>query len=82
MDRSRELAGAVTARLPPQHQSFVVDCGIVAESDEGAAPAASAWWVIELNPFSRSTSACLFSWGMERDILEGNSPFEFRTKSL
>jgi hypothetical protein len=34
--------------------------------------------VIEFNPFSTSSGACLFSWVEDHDILYGKSQFEFR----
>lgn len=29
------------------------------------------WWCIEVNPFYETTDGCLFSWGRERDLLQG-----------
>ena len=34
--------------------------------------------VVELNPWSINASASLFNWDLDRDVLEGNAPFEFR----
>lgn len=34
--------------------------------------------VIELNPFDKWTSGALFDWEIDKEILHGNSPFEFR----
>ncbi|KAH3762448.1 cell division cycle protein 123-like [Pelomyxa schiedti] len=34
--------------------------------------------VIEMNPFTRFTSACMFNWKTDIDILEGRQPFEIR----
>ncbi len=38
--------------------------------------------LLEINPFNNyagcGTSACLFNWSADRDVLEGRAPFEFR----
>ncbi|KAJ5078860.1 cell division cycle protein [Anaeramoeba ignava] len=36
-------------------------------------------WIIELNPWIFSTDGCLFSWTLDKSILE-NGPFEFRIR--
>ena len=35
-------------------------------------------WIIELNPFARTTGACLFDWDTDASLLEGSEPFEIR----
>eukprot|EP01113_Clastostelium_recurvatum_P002946 TRINITY_DN11271_c0_g1_i1.p1 TRINITY_DN11271_c0_g1~~TRINITY_DN11271_c0_g1_i1.p1 ORF type:complete len:181 (+),score=41.26 TRINITY_DN11271_c0_g1_i1:76-543(+) len=35
-------------------------------------------YVIEFNPWNRFTSACLFHWVHDTDILEGRADFQFR----
>eukprot|EP01105_Mastigella_eilhardi_P020643 TRINITY_DN4931_c0_g1_i2.p2 TRINITY_DN4931_c0_g1~~TRINITY_DN4931_c0_g1_i2.p2 ORF type:complete len:159 (+),score=51.99 TRINITY_DN4931_c0_g1_i2:899-1375(+) len=34
--------------------------------------------IIEFNPFTKFTSAVLFDWQRDRDVLEGRLPFELR----
>jgi hypothetical protein len=36
-------------------------------------------YVIELNPFSRTTDSALFSWDFDEDVLQ-HGPFEFRLR--
>ena len=37
--------------------------------------------VLELNPFDKWTSGALFDWDTDKEILHGDSPFEFRLHS-
>jgi hypothetical protein len=53
----------------PENVTCVVDIGL-REGDE-------EWALIELNPFGRQTSGCLFSWTDDGDILK-NGPYTFR----
>jgi len=50
--------------------SYILDLAVL--------PGTSKVWIIELNPFARSTGACLFDWEADATVLEGNGPFEIR----
>lgn len=54
----------------------VIDLGLRLETD-GSFSAE----VIELNPWFADTSACLFSWSRDRDLIDGKLPLEFRIVS-
>ena len=34
--------------------------------------------VVELNPFFEATGGCLFDWNLDKPVLMGIEPFEFR----
>ena len=62
------FATDIAGRLGASFDDYVIDFAITGDTV----------WVIELNPFMESTDGCLFSWQKERQILEGEAPFEFR----
>ena len=56
-------------------RDFVVDLAAVFNpADES-----TSLQIVEINPFGSCTSGCLFSWVVDRDVLYGHRPFEFRT---
>lgn len=77
----------ILPKLSPKFTDYVIDfaltepaAGAALAKDggggggrEGQGGAAPKLWVIELNPFLETTDGCLFSWGRERDTLEGRA---------
>eukprot|EP00041_Stephanoeca_diplocostata_P016132 m.314218 g.314218 ORF g.314218 m.314218 type:complete len:397 (+) comp20265_c0_seq5:183-1373(+) len=72
----------IQERLAPLYDRYVVDFAVTGQHHDQI-------WVIEINPYLETTDACLFSWTLDRSILEnganvGNSgnqaprSFEFR----
>jgi hypothetical protein len=57
----------------PTSFTAVIDIGLCGDAET----AELQWKVIELNPFHRSTSGCLFSWVVDTSVIH-NGPFEFR----
>ena len=51
-------------------EHFVIDFAVDLENERV--------WIIEINPFFKDTSGCLFDWGKDKQILYGNEPYEFR----
>lgn len=60
----------VAPLLGEKYEGSVIDFGFADESLEQC-------YVIELNPYTVNTDACLFSWARDRERFE-NGPFEFR----
>jgi len=57
--------------LGEKYEGSVIDFGFQNETLEKC-------YVIELNPYTVNTDACLFSWARDRECFE-NGPFEFRS---
>lgn len=51
-------------------ENFIIDFAVDLENDRV--------WIIEINPFFKDTSGCLFDWGKDKQILHGEKPYEFR----
>jgi len=60
----------VAPLLGATYEGSIIDFGFADESLEQC-------YVIELNPYTKNTDACLFSWARDQDRFE-NGPFEFR----
>jgi hypothetical protein len=59
--------------LPLVAGPFVADVAYVGSLSRESALDTGSWTLIELNPFSRATSACLFSWCDDAELLAGDS---------
>jgi len=76
------LKNCVTDRLKTT-ESFVMDVSV--EFTQAAVECVqyeiAKVWMIELNPFSKQTSACMFNWHEKKseNILEGKSQMQFLT---
>merc|ERR1711994_74166 len=60
----------VAPLLGEKYEGSIIDFGFADESLEQC-------YVIELNPYTVNTDACLFKWSRDRERFE-NGPFEFR----
>ena len=65
----RETMEEVIGAMEDTLESFIVDLVL----DE-----AGRVWVVEVNPFGEMAGSCLFSWSLDREVLMGRKPFQFR----